>query len=94
VHAHASDEFIVGTRYLRVKSDGFVIRGSVIILKFFCHSVIFFDSNLCFLFHSLMSLYILVGTIHSLDRGAYGFASKEIFGQRQGGGWDVLVFSG
>jgi hypothetical protein len=48
IHAHASDEFIVGTRYLRVKSDGSISRGSVIILKFFCHSVILFDSNFCF----------------------------------------------
>ena len=40
--------------------------------------MILFNSNLCFLFHSLMSLYILVCTIHSLDVGAHGFAKKEI----------------
>ena len=77
VHAQASDKFIVGTRYLRVMSDGSFSRGSVIILKFFCHSVILFDSNLCFLFHSLMSLYILVGTIHSLEMGGYGFGRER-----------------
>ena len=77
VPAQATDEFIPGTRYSRVMSDGSYSRGSVIILKFFCHSVILFDSNLCFLFHSLMSLYMLVGTIHSLDIGAHGFGPRE-----------------
>ena len=46
----APDEFFVGTRYMRVERDGSLSRGSIIILKFFCHSVILFNSNLCFLF--------------------------------------------
>ena len=56
VHAHASDKFIVGTFYLRVLGASSLSRGCVLILKFFCHSLILLDSNLCLLFHSLMSL--------------------------------------
>jgi hypothetical protein len=92
VHAHASDEFIVGTRYLRVKSDGSVSRGSVIILKFFCHSVIVFDSNLCF-FVSL--IYVAVYSCKH-DRisgiGRSRVRNERAFDPRPGEGWDVFIF--
>ena len=92
-HVVSLDEIIPGTRYLHEMSDDSYSRGSVIFLKSFCHFVFLFDCNLCFLFHSLTSLYVLVGVVEVRELVGFGYSTKEtVKGQRQGGGWDVHVF--
>ena len=83
-------KYVLGTRYLRPKSEGSVYRGSVIVLIFFCYSVTSFDNNLCFCL-SRLARCIFSQAWSILWRLEVTGLNQKIFVQRKGAGWDAFL---